>query len=122
MYVPCVCERTWDPDNLMCHFFAYRRSFTFVQLLFRQEARDLSQRLPKRGLEQLRYDAVKRSQPGRQFPFSVFEGDAFHLNCSDFLAMDSSLTVLELMGALPGPDDLRDSDAVLTSRMKGQSG
>jgi hypothetical protein len=64
-------------------------------------------------------DSARRLQSTTQFPFAFAEDTVAGppTNCEEFLARDSSLNVLEMMGSLPDADDKTDSDAVLISRM-----
>lgn len=90
-----------------------------LQLIMRQEALRLAQSVPRRSEDQQAADRERRAQPNTLYPFR-YADDApggKPTTCEQFLASDSSMNILELMGPLPEPDDTRDSDRVLISRM-----
>lgn len=91
-----------------------------LQLLIRQDAPRLAQSLPRRSSLRQSEDATLRKLEDTavgNFTYSELRPDGAPTSCGQFLAEDSSLNILELMGPLPGKDDTRDSDVVLTSRM-----
>lgn len=90
-----------------------------MQLIIRQEAARLVQSIPRRSSQQVLEDSARRAQSTTQFPFAFAEDTVAGppTTCQEFLALDSSLNVLEMMGAVPDPDDKTDSDATLIKRM-----
>lgn len=87
--------------------------------MIRQDAARLVQSVPRRHNQQVVEDTARRAQPTTQFPFAFAEDTVAGppTNCEEFLALDSSLNVLEMMGAVPDPNDKTDSDATLIARM-----
>jgi hypothetical protein len=87
--------------------------------MIRQEAARLVQSVPRRSSQRVQEDTERRVQSSTQFHFAFAEDTVSGppTNCEEFLARDSSLNVLEMMGPLPDANDKTDSDAVLISRM-----
>lgn len=91
-----------------------------MQLLIRQDAPRLSQSLPRRSSLRLAEDEALRQLQNisvGNYTYSELRPDGAPSSCEQFLVEDSSLNILELMGPLPGIEDTRDSDVVLSSRM-----
>jgi hypothetical protein len=94
-----------------------------VQLLMRSVQGSFFHVLPKRSLEQQRQEAKIREQRNVTHAFGYYEGgERPGQECARLHEQDSSLNILELMGAIPDASDKSDSDAALVSRMHAYIG
>ena len=89
-----------------------------LQALIRQMPENIAEAVAWRSAERrAEDDLVRRTRaPLRRFSY-VPTGTRF--TCEQFLAEDSSINVLELMGDAPGEESTVDSDRYLIQQMQG---
>jgi hypothetical protein len=86
----------------------------------RQEAQHLPSSVPRRSASRQAEDAAGRARAASEplpFAYAHDTPQGPPDSCEAFMAADSSLNILELMGPLPEAGDTRDSDQVMISRM-----
>lgn len=89
-------------------------------MIVKQFPPGLTAAMPQRSAQRQAADAAFRAVRDRElgrFTYAELRPGGGPATCEQFLAEDSSLTVLDLLGPLPPAGDGRDSDAVLVSRM-----
>ena len=89
-------------------------------MIVKQFPPDPAATMPQRSVQRQAADTAFRAVSDREigrFTYADLRPGGGPASCEQFLAEDSSLTVLDLLGPLPTADDGRASDAVLVSRM-----